>query len=153
MMDKQKQKLFAEFPPVTVADWEAKIIEDLRGADYSKKLIRKTLEDISIKPYYTAEDLKELKYPDQVPGRFPFVRGGKLTDNAWEIRQDFVVGDIETAIEKARLASTRGVTSVGYDLSKSERIEYPDFKKLLSALDLPKTRVNLICGASCIPNP
>ena len=38
----ENTKLFSDFPPVTVAEWEAKIREDLKGADYVKKLIRKT---------------------------------------------------------------------------------------------------------------
>ena len=56
-MDPKNDKLFPEFPPVSTAEWEAKIMEDLKGADYQKKLIWKTPEGIDIKPYYRAEDL------------------------------------------------------------------------------------------------
>ena len=30
--------LAAEFPPVATADWEKTIVDDLKGADYAKKL-------------------------------------------------------------------------------------------------------------------
>jgi len=53
-----KDKLFKEFPPVTTQQWEEKIFEDLKGADYEKKLIWKTYEGIAVKPYYRAENVQ-----------------------------------------------------------------------------------------------
>ena len=49
--------LAAEFPPVPTADWEAVIHNDLAGADYQKKLVWKTPEGITVRPYYRREDL------------------------------------------------------------------------------------------------
>jgi methylmalonyl-CoA mutase len=40
--------LLTEFPCVSTSEWEAKITEDLKGADYEKKLIWKTAEGFSI---------------------------------------------------------------------------------------------------------
>lgn len=144
-MDEQ-QKLFPEFPPVTVEQWEEKIRQDLKGADYAKKLIRKTLDNITIKPYYTVEDLKELKYLVQQPGEFPYVRSDKTSGNDWEIRQDFKVTDIDTAIEKAHLATSRGVTSVGFDISGKGDLYYHDLRKLIAGLDLSKLSLNFKMG-------
>jgi methylmalonyl-CoA mutase len=45
----------ASFPPVPVADWEAQILADLKGADYEKKLVWKTPENLAFRPYYTSE--------------------------------------------------------------------------------------------------
>ena len=45
-MDPNKDKLFSEFPPVTTAEWEARILEDLKGADYQKKLIKAVSLDV-----------------------------------------------------------------------------------------------------------
>ena len=140
----EREKLFSSFPPVTVTDWEAKIKDDLKGADYAKKLIRKTLDNISIKPYYTKEDLEQVRFLEQPAGAFPYLRGDKTCCNHWEIRQDFKVTDIETAIERAFLASSRGVTSVGFDLSGKGDLYYHDFKKLISAFDLSKLHINFI---------
>ena len=55
------EKLFSEFPPITTEQWEQKILEDLKGADYAKKLIWKTIEGLNVKPYYRAEDLNNLE--------------------------------------------------------------------------------------------
>jgi hypothetical protein len=35
-MKEKNEKLFSDFQPASVADWEAKIREDLRGSDYEK---------------------------------------------------------------------------------------------------------------------
>ena len=38
-MANTKEKLFAEFPPVSTEQWEAVITTDLKGADYERKLV------------------------------------------------------------------------------------------------------------------
>ncbi|MDK2977306.1 MAG: methylmalonyl-CoA mutase, partial [Bacteroidales bacterium] len=79
MTDKMKQtKLFEEFPPVSTQEWEDKIKADLKGADYEKKLVWRTIEGFSVRPYYRAEHLKNLKHLKYVPGEFPYVRGNKV---------------------------------------------------------------------------
>jgi len=138
------EKLFSEFPPVSAAEWDAKIREDLCGADYSKKLMRKTLDNITIKPFYTADDLADIQYLEQMPGLFPFVRSDKTENNKWEIRQDFKVTDIDAVLEKMHLAATRGATSVGLDLTSKGDLYYHDFRKLVAGLDLTSTELNFI---------
>ncbi|PKP25942.1 MAG: methylmalonyl-CoA mutase small subunit, partial [Bacteroidetes bacterium HGW-Bacteroidetes-22] len=86
-----KEKLFNEFPPVSTEAWEKVITEDLKGADYAKKLIWKTDEGLSIKPYYRAEDLANIPYTKSQPGEFPFIRGNKTNNNDWFVRQDINV--------------------------------------------------------------
>ena len=85
------EKLFTEFPPVPKQVWEDAIVKDLKGADYQKKLVWRTMEGFSVQPYYRAEDLKGLKEVGGMAGEFPFVRGTK-DDNNWLIRQDYMVG-------------------------------------------------------------
>ena len=145
-MEEQHEKLFTAFPPVSAANWETQIRADLKGADYEKKLIRKSLDNIRIKPYYTAEDLKELEYLNQLPGEFPYVRGGKTAGNSWEIRQDFRVLDIEAARQKVKMAVERGVTSVGLDLTAKGDLYYHDFRKLITGIDFNNTSINLLSG-------
>jgi methylmalonyl-CoA mutase len=106
------EKLFNEFPPVPVEKWEEVIVQDLKGADYEKKLVWKTNEGIKVKPYYTSDDLKNLAHVNVNPGDFPFVRGNKKTGNVWEIRQDIKVYDVERANTEALEALERGATSV-----------------------------------------
>ena len=87
-------KLFAEFPPVSTEQWEEAIIKDLKGADYDKKLVWKTQEGFSVRPYYRMENLADIKFLDSEPGQFPFVRGVK-NSNEWLIRQAYGFRDRE----------------------------------------------------------
>lgn len=50
-------KLAGDFPPVATREWEAAIRADLAGADYQKKLVWRTPENIAVKPYFRREDL------------------------------------------------------------------------------------------------
>ncbi len=74
-MEEKTDRLFTGFPPVSTREWDAKIREDLKDVDYEKKLIWKTPEGFKVKPFYSAEDLQDLQYPESEPGCFPFVRG------------------------------------------------------------------------------
>ena len=109
--------LFNEFPQVATADWEAKIVADLKGADYDKKLVWKTIEGFNVRPYYRAENLETLGYLHQLPGEFPFVRGKNVDQNEWFIRQDIEVSDVAAANKKALEVLNKGVTSLGFCVS------------------------------------
>ena len=50
-MEENIQKLFSEFPPITTEEWMNKITEDLKGADFQKKLVWKTTEGFDIQPF------------------------------------------------------------------------------------------------------
>jgi methylmalonyl-CoA mutase len=65
--------LLEDFPPVPTSVWEAAIQKDLKGAEYEKKLVWKTDEGISVRPYYRAEN---------VHGRPPVLRAG---NHPWEM--------------------------------------------------------------------
>ena len=51
------KKLFAEFAPVSKQAWVDKATENLKGADFEKKLVWRTDERFNIQPFYTAEDM------------------------------------------------------------------------------------------------
>jgi methylmalonyl-CoA mutase len=54
--------LFSEFDPVTKEQWIGKANADLKGADFSKKLMWRTLEGFEVQPFYMKEDLENLDY-------------------------------------------------------------------------------------------
>lgn len=112
-------KLFSEFPPVTTQAWMDKIIADLKGADFEKKLVWKTTEGFKVNPFYRAEDLEGLKQTEALPGEFPYVRGTKK-DNNWLVRQDIEVQDAKAANAKALDILNKGVDSLGFTLQKKD---------------------------------
>ena len=136
-------KLFNEFPQVPTELWEKTITEDLKGADYEKKLVWRTNEGIRVKPYYRKEDIAGIDFRNSSPSEFPYVRGNRKSDNAWEIRQDISVSGISEANAKALDALAKGAGSVGFitngNIKKADHIV-----SLLKGIDLAKTPVHFI---------
>ncbi len=110
----EDSKLFTEFPPVSTEKWEEVINKDLKGADYEKKLVWKTIEGFKVKPYYRAEDLENIEYLDSNPDEFPYTRGKQARGNEWEVRQDIEEKDPAKANAFALDAVRRGATAVGF---------------------------------------
>ena len=141
-MAENKEKLFDQFPPVSTEEWRAKVEVDLKGADFNKKLVWRTNEGFNVQPMYRAEDIKDLKTTDSLPGEYPFVRGTK-TNNDWYIRQEIEVCCPKAANEKATEILGKGVTSLGFKLK--EDIDAEGLKTLLAGIDLAKVEVNFDC--------
>lgn len=143
MDQKKKTGLFKDFPPVSTQQWEEKILEDLKGADY-KRLIWKTVEGLNIRPYYRAEDLEKLAHMHAVPGEPPYVRGGKTSGNDWEIRQDVEEEDFAIANKKALKALSKGAEGVGLNAAQIE--DARDLAKLIEGIDPKKHAVHFSHG-------
>ncbi len=142
------EKLFDEFSPVSTEKWEEVITKDLKGADYEKKLVWKTMEGISVRPYYRAEDLEKLNHLKSAPGEFPFVRGTK-NENKWKIRQGYCAHEsFQKANAQAVDGLAKGVESIGFCVDGSKAISKDKMEVLLKSIDLSKTEVNFE-GCSC----
>ena len=146
-MSNSKEKLFSEFPPVSTEQWMEKITTDLKGADFEKKLVWKTNEGFSVKPFYREEDLKGMKTTDFPPGEFPFVRStGK--DNDWYVRQDIEVSDFGVANKKALEVLSKGVNSLGFIIPREE-IKTENIQILLNGIQPEYVELNFKT-CSCI---
>jgi len=142
MSNQQNTKLFSEFPPVSTEQWEEKIKADLKGADYDKKLIWKTIEGFNVRPYYRREDLNGQKNLLQtLPGELPYIRGNKK-DNNWLIRQDIFVKDFAKANTKALDAIKRGAESIAFIIPEI----YEDLSLLLKDFPFEKIEINFSKG-------
>ncbi|HNV80882.1 MAG: methylmalonyl-CoA mutase family protein [Tenuifilaceae bacterium] len=147
MADNTKgSKLFKEFPPIPTEKWEELIIKDLKGADYDKKLIWKTNEGFNVRPYYRAEDLEDIKNAHTLPGDFPYVRGNKLSDNGWLVREDFNACNVEDANTLADHAIGNGVDSVGFITCSDCKFSADGIKTLLTDIDTEKIEINFVSG-------
>lgn len=133
------EKLFAEFPPISTEEWESVIHKDLKGADYDKKLMWRTDEGFTVRPYYRAEDLKDIDYLNSLPNRFPYTRGTKVHDNQWQIVQEIEETDADKANAIAVDALKRGATCVAFNMSHIENAS--QLQTLLKDIALDKTGV------------
>lgn len=137
-MAEKKEKLFDQFPPVSTAEWKAKVEADLKGAPFDKKLVWRTNEGFNVQPMYRAEDIENLATTNSLPGEFPYVRGTR-TDNDWLTRQEIIAETPAEANAKALDVLTKGVTSLGF------RVEDPTAETvaaLLKGIDLKAVEVN-----------
>jgi methylmalonyl-CoA mutase len=135
------EKLFQEFPPIPTQSWEEIIQKDLKGADYDKKLVWKTLEGINLRPYYRSENLNGLDYLSNNPGEFPFVRGIDFA-GLKVIRQDILVRDVENANKQALWLLNAGVTSLGFIMTKD--LDKVEFSKLMKGINPEAAEINFI---------
>lgn len=118
-MAEQKLNLLADFPAISTQEWKDKIIADLKGADFDKKLVWRTPEGFNVMPFYRQEDIEGLQTKDSAPGKFPYVRGTKL-HNDWLVRQNIDAKDAAKANAKALDILNKGVNSLGFKLNKAE---------------------------------
>ena len=144
MEQEKKPEILKDFPPVSTQEWEEKIIEDLKGADYEKRLVWKTPDGIAARPYYRSEHLESLSHMDSHPGEAPFVRGAKSRDNDWDIRQDIEEEQIPAANAIAVKAIEKGAQAVGLNALGVEN--KADLAALLEGIDPSRTAIHIIHG-------
>lgn len=137
-MSKEKERLFGEFAPVSTDDWKAKIVEDLKGADYEKKMIWRTSEGFNVKPFYRSKDTEGCS--NSLPGVFPYTRGNKAENN-WLVRQDITTDDVAAANSKAKRLLESGVNSLGFRI-KGRMVSAEFVEELLDGIDLENTELN-----------
>ncbi len=138
---KLNENLFSEFPPISTEEWKQKIEKDLKGADFEKKLVWRTIEGFKTQPYYRSEDIESLATKDSLPGEYPFVRGDKVKQNDWFIRQDIRIDDAKAANKKALGILMRGIDSLGFVLCGKE-ISKEEFSQLLEGISLESIETN-----------
>jgi methylmalonyl-CoA mutase len=138
-MSKEKNQsfLFPEFPPVSTEEWEKKIIADLKGADYGKKLIWQTREGFEVKPYYRAKDLERLKYISELEESHPGILSrGRDT---WLARENIPSLPLEEANRLALEAVKSGVDSLGFNATGITT--HKQMAALLHGIDLTRTQI------------
>ena len=101
--------------------WEELAKKELRGKTL-ESLTKKTPEGIDIRPLYSAKDLENVEFIDNLPGFTPFVRGPKATMYAgrpWTIRQyaGFSTAKESNTFYRKNLAAGQKGLSVAFDLA------------------------------------
>jgi methylmalonyl-CoA mutase len=106
----ETDNLLREFPPVSTQAWEDVIRNDLRGADYARKLIWQSPEGLSVKPYYRTEDAAELAQTQSTSGTFYHPR----STGDWRIREEIDAVDPEEANLAAQAAVAAGAEEISF---------------------------------------
>ena len=67
-----------DFNPASLEAWAKSAAKSAPGGDLNA-LNWQTPDGITVKPLYTAEDIKDLPYTNTLPGFEPFIRGPQAT--------------------------------------------------------------------------
>ncbi|HPC98700.1 MAG TPA: methylmalonyl-CoA mutase family protein [Bacteroidales bacterium] len=140
----ETRKLFEDFPPVTRQEWMDKIIADLKGADFNKKLVWRPAEGFEVWPFYMKEDLDGVPLNDVAPGEYPWVRGGRRSGNDWLVRQEIMVNDYTGANRKAKWLTERGVNSFGFVLCNPQSVSHDNIATLINGIDPERVEINFV---------
>ncbi len=133
-IEKEALTLHDLFPPIPVTAWEEKIQADLKGADYEKKLIWKTIDGLKIKPYYTKKDTDQISYLEANPGSFPFTRSCFENNNKTANRQLIDIADPKAANEKALKGISMGIEAITFNVANIKTQE--DLTTMLNGVDI-----------------
>lgn len=137
-MADNKEKLFAQFPPVSYDTWRAKVDADLKGVPFEKKLVWRTNEGFNVQPMYQRADIADLPTVNSLPGEYPYVRGTR-NDNNWLTRQEILPTDPAKANAVALDVLGKGVNSLGFTVKEptAEAVA-----TLLEGIDLKAVELN-----------
>ncbi len=124
-MDTKYKALFSEFSPVSKAEWIEKATADLKGADFNKKLVWKTLNDLEFQPFYHPND--SLEY---------LANTGKNTEEIINYRS-VTVTQAQKANKAALQAIKQGITGIVFSV-KSKLV----VADLLQGINLNKVAVS-----------
>ncbi len=163
-----------DFKPATLADWQKAAAKSAPNGDVGA-LNWHTPDGITVKPLYTADDVKDLPYTNTLPGFEPFIRGPQATMYAvrpWTIRQYAGFSTAEesnTFYRKALAAGGQGV-SVAFDLAthRGYDSDHPrvtgdvgkagvaidsveDMKILFNQIPLDKVSVSMTMNGAVLP--
>jgi len=107
------EKLFNDFAHTSKQDWVELAVKDLKGQNFEKKLITKSLEGFSLLPFYTEEDSATFAWlqsynniinaPSEIPGMSP-----RLWNNAVSISTT----DISAAAEEIKFVLDNGADAL-----------------------------------------
>jgi len=162
------------FTPSNLAEWQKAAAKSAAAGDVDA-LSWHTPDGITVKPLYTADDVKDLPYTNTLPGFEPFIRGPQATMYAvrpWTIRQyaGFSTAEESNAFYRKALAAGGQGVSVAFDLAthRGYDSDHPrvtgdvgkagvaidtveDMKILFNQIPLDKVSVSMTMNGAVLP--
>jgi methylmalonyl-CoA mutase len=88
-MPNTEESLLGEFPEVSYDAWRAEVERALKGGDFQKKLVTRTVEGIDVEPLYTEASWPGQRDPGGFAGAPPYRRGPEAQGRygeRWDMR-------------------------------------------------------------------
>lgn len=134
--------LFTEFSPVSRKEWEERIHQDLKGADYKEKLKWRTLEGFEVLPFYRSDNLEKYhRTPLPLPGRWLYCETVTEADPAAanKMIKEAIRGGADAI--SIRCSATPHAGALGGDMSGVQLQSQKDLAILLEDISLPDTHL------------
>ena len=125
----QAEPLFSGFPAVDGSKWKSRVLEELKGADYSK-IVWNTPEGFPMEPWYNRQSA--------LPA--PAVSFDR-SSNRWRICQQIAVTDPAAASTAAESALTGGADAIEFLLDGEANLDTADLALLLKHIDLTQVPI------------
>lgn len=125
----QAESLFSGFPPVGYDEWRSRVLEELKGADYTK-IVWKTPEGFSMEPWYN----RRTTLPSPV---VPLER----SSNRWLVCEKIGVTSSAEASGAVRAALAGGAGAIEFRLSDPSQADAQNLPLLLGDIDLASVAV------------
>jgi len=127
----QETRLADGFPAATLDHWRALVEKALKGADFEKRLVKRTADGLTINPLYTRSDALASTV-NLLPGEAPLTRGVNPVRTGWDIRTFHIESDPKAANAAILEDLEGGVTSIGLQVGYGLA---PTKEALAAALD------------------
>ncbi len=138
-MKTDQNRLFEDFPEISSKQWEEKIIADLKGADYQKKLIWQSDEDIQVRPYYRQEDAEKIAFS----GIAGSLKKPAEEPNSWSICQDvFTASEPGECNERIHASLKGGAQAIRIHLEAGPDAE--QLSTMLKGVNLTETELHFV---------
>jgi len=121
-----KGTLFAEFPSTPLEHWIEKVNKDLKGADFQKKLVWKTLDDLEINPFYTSENIENLSYLKDFHNLNLNSSNPQEGPRSWIIYDKIPVSSKKNANKEAQKSLHMGGNGINFLMSNSNISDIDD---------------------------
>lgn len=163
-----------EFPPVETEAWRREVDRLLKGAPFDKAMIATLAGGLQVQPLHTAADLRDGVWGASLPGRAPFLRGGREGAPGpvpWLVAQELAAADAgafnlallhdlergqNAVVLKLDAAGRRGLdaaTAPSSDLGRDGVSigGLADLRRALASVDLANCPLLLQAGAGTLP--
>ena len=170
----EPERLLAEFPIPSYADWRKLVEAELKGAPFDKKMFTATPEGITLHPIYQAQDIAGVAHVNSWPGFAPYVRGTRAsgyTGEPWAVAQEITATTPEDFNQAALNSISRGLNALNIVVDQATRnghdpdsagpsevgvgglsiASLEDLDRALAGVELGKTFLYIRTGASALP--
>jgi len=124
--------LLSEFNEVSKEKWIEKVVQDLKGADFTKRLVWNLPDGFSIDPFYMQEDMNGIEYLADFHNLTLNKEDQKEGPRSWIYKEKILIKDDISSNKEALDALAMGANGIEFKLSNGN---YSILESLIANID------------------